>query len=49
MWDGKVPTRKDLFTYMDFLNEMNELSADEKTVYSGIGKDFLSIMETTDM
>ncbi len=49
MWDGKVPTRMDLFTYLVFLNEMNELFADEKTVYSGIGKDFLSIMETTDM
>lgn len=68
--DGKVPTRMELFTYMDddiyqycikhskenpfrryldFLNEMQELSLDEKTVYSGIGKDFLSLIETTDM
>ncbi len=70
LFNGKVPTRMDLFTYMDdeiyqycikhakenpfrrymdFLNEMNELSSDEKTVYSGIGKDFLSLIETTDM
>lgn len=68
--DGKVPTRMELFTYMDddiyqycikharenpfrkymeFLNEMQELSADEKVVYSGIGREFLSLIETTDM
>lgn len=35
--------------YMDFLNEMNELSSDEQIVYSGIGKEFLSLIETTDM
>lgn len=68
--DGKVPTRMELFTYMDddlyqyciryakenpfrrymdFLNEMQELSADEKAVYTGIGREFLSLLETTDM
>lgn len=68
--DGKVPTRMELFTYMDddiyqycikhskenpfrrymdFLREMNELSVDEDAVYSGIGREFLSIIETTDM
>ena len=68
--DGKVPTRMELFTYMDddiyqycikhskenpfrrymdFLNELQELSEDEKVVYSGIGKEFLSLIETTDM
>ncbi len=68
--DGKVPTRMELFTYMDgdiyqycikhakenpfrrymeFLNEMQELSVDEKIVYSGIGREFLSLIETTDM
>ncbi len=35
--------------YMDFLNEINELSLDEQIVYSGIGKEFLSLIETTDM
>lgn len=68
--DGKVPTRMELFTYMDddiyqycikhakenpfkryleFLNELNELSEDEKEVYSEIGREFLHIIETTDM
>lgn len=67
---GKVPSRMELFTYMDddiyqycmkhakenpfrrymeFLNEMQELSADEEMVYSGIGREFLSLLETTDM
>lgn len=35
--------------YMEFLNEIQELSADEEEVYSGIGREFLSLMETTDM
>lgn len=68
--DGKVPTRIELFTYMDgdiyqycikhakenpfrkymeFLNEMHQLSVDEEEVYSGIGREFLSLIETTDM
>lgn len=68
--DGKVPTRMELFTYMnddvyqycvrhakenpfrrylDFLNELNELSSMEQEVYSGIGREFLTLLETTDM
>lgn len=68
--DGKVPTRMELFTYMDddiyqycikhtkenpfrrymeFLKDMNELSAEEEDVYSGIGREFLTLIETTDM
>lgn len=68
--DGKVPTRMELFTYMDddiyrycikhskenpfrrymdFLSEIQELSVDEEVVYSGIGREFLSLIETTDM
>lgn len=68
--DGKVPSRMELFTYMDddiyrycmkhakenpfrrymeFLNEMQELTVDEEEVYSGIGREFLSVIETTDM
>ena len=68
--DGKVPTRMELFTYMDddiyqycikhakenpfrrymeFLKEINELSAEEEDVYSGIGREFLTLIETTDM
>ena len=68
--NGKVPTRMELFTYMDvdvyqycikhskenpfrryldFLKEMNELSEGEEEVYAGIGKEFLALIETTDM
>lgn len=70
LMNGKVPSRMELFTYMDdgiyqycirhakenpfrryldFLNEMNELSAAEQEVYSGIGKEFLTLIEITDM
>ncbi len=68
--DGKIPTRMELFTYMDddiyqycikhakenpfrgymeFLHEMNELSEEEEGVYSGIGREFLAMVEMTDM
>ena len=68
--DGRVPSRMELFTYMDddiyqycmkhakenpfrrymdFLYEMQELSGEEQIVYSGIGREFLSLIETTDM
>ena len=35
--------------YMDFLYEMQELSEEELQVYSGIGREFLQVIETTDM
>lgn len=35
--------------YMEFLKELDELSAEEEEVYSGIGREFLSLIETTDM
>ncbi len=35
--------------YMEFLNEIHELSAAEEEVYSGIGREFLAMLETTDM
>lgn len=68
--DGRVPTRMELFTYMDdkiyqycikhskenpfrryleFLKEIRELSAEEESIYGGIGREFLSLLETTDM
>ena len=68
--DGKIPTRMQLFTYMDddvyrycithakenpfrhyleFLEKLNELSETEETLCSGLGKDFLTLIETTDM
>lgn len=68
--DGKVPTRMDLFTYMedevyqycmkhakenpfrhylDYLYNLEELSREEEELYMGIGKEFLALIETTDM
>lgn len=68
--NGRIPTRIELFTYMDsdiyeycmknskenpfrqylsFLQELNELTELEKEVYSGIGREFLQLIETTDM
>ena len=35
--------------YMDFLHELGELSMDEKVVYDGLGREFLNLLETTDM
>lgn len=35
--------------YMDFLHEIHELSMEEEEVYSGIGREFLQLIETTDM
>lgn len=35
--------------YMDFLNEIHELSEEELRVYSGMGREFLQMIETTDM
>ena len=35
--------------YMEFLNELQELSKEEEEVYSGIGREFLALIETTDM
>lgn len=35
--------------YLDFLNDMNEMSDDEMELYSGIGREFISLIETTDM
>ena len=34
---------------MDFLYEIYELSDEELQVYNGIGKEFLQLIETTDM
>ena len=68
--DGKIPTRMDLFTYMEhevyqccirhtkenpfrhyleYLHSLNELSDEEEALYAGIGKEFLTLIETTDM
>lgn len=68
--EGKVPTRMELFTYMEdeiyqycmrhaddnpfrryleFLHELQELSPEEERLWAGIGKEFLSFIETTEM
>lgn len=68
--NDKVPTRMELFTYMDddvyqycvkhakenpfrkyldYLYELDELSPDEEKLYSGIGREFIAVIETTDM
>ena len=68
--DGKVPTRMELFTYMEhevyqycirhakenpfrhyleYLHGLKELSEEEDVLYAGIGKEFLALIETTDM
>lgn len=68
--EGKVPTRMELFTYMEddiyqycithagenpfrryleYLHELQELSPQEEQLYAGIGREFVSLMETTDM
>lgn len=67
---GRVPSRMDLFTYMDdevyqmtithakdnpfkrymdFLKEMDNLTVDEIRLTKGIGKDFISLIENTNM
>ncbi|MDE6990447.1 MAG: DEAD/DEAH box helicase family protein [Lachnospiraceae bacterium] len=68
--DGRVPTRMELFTYMeddiyqycmrhakenrfrryvDFLYDLPELAETDEILYAGIGREFISVIETTDM
>lgn len=35
--------------FLDYLHELNELSEEEEALYAGMGKEFLSLIETTDM
>lgn len=35
--------------YMDFLHEIHELSEEEENLYAGIGREFLQLIETTNM
>lgn len=35
--------------YLDYLYELGELSAEGETIYNGIGREFLNLLETTDM
>ena len=67
--EGKVPSRMDLFTYMEdeifqlcqelknspfkhylrYLDGINELGEREKSIYQGIGNEFLEMLESTQM
>lgn len=67
---GRIPSRMDLFTYMDddiyraaithskdnpfkryldFRKELGELSEGENILYSGIGREFINLIENTNM
>lgn len=35
--------------YLDFLYDLHELSPEEEQLYSGVGREFISVLETTDM
>ena len=35
--------------YLDYLHELQELSVEEEEIYNGIGREFLNLLETTDM
>ena len=35
--------------YLDFLKELNELTTDEETLYKGIGREFINLIENTNM
>ncbi len=35
--------------YLDFLHDLQDISQDEEILYAGIGREFLSVIETTDM
>lgn len=45
----KHPKENPFRRYMDLLKELGELSAEEERIYGGIGREFLSLIETTDM
>ncbi len=67
--EGKIPSRMDLFTYMEdevfqlcqelknspfkhylrYLDGINELGEREKSIYQGIGNEFLEVLESTQM
>lgn len=68
--EGRVPSRMELFTYMnddvyqlcmghssenpfrnylEYLERMGDLSTGEQTLFGGIGREFLNILETTNM
>lgn len=35
--------------YLEFLDELNELSEEEKVLYEGIGREFINLIENTNM
>lgn len=46
---AKERIKQEFYRVKEFLNEIHDLSVDEEEVYSGIGREFLSLIETTDM
>lgn len=45
----KHPKDNPFKRYMEFLKELNELSVEEEIVFQGIGREFISLIENTNM
>lgn len=43
------PAENPFRKYLEYLHELGELSAKEQQIYDGIGREFLTLLETTDM
>lgn len=43
------PAENPFRRYLEYLQELGELSAEEQRIYDGIGREFLALLETTDM
>lgn len=43
------PAENPFRNYLEFLHELGELSVEEQSVFDGIGREFLVLLETTDM
>lgn len=43
------PAENPFRKYLEYLQELGELSEDEQRIYDGIGREFLILLETTDM
>ncbi len=43
------PAENPFRKYLEFLHELGELSVEEQRIFDGIGREFLALLETTDM
>ena len=43
------PAENPFRKYLEFLHELGELSEEEQRIFDGIGREFLALLETTDM